>query len=243
MSSLLYDELVPYYRLIDPVADHEVEAATYHEALTGAIAGRAESLLELGSGGGHNAHYLRQHYNCTLSDISEPMLALSRDLNPDCEHEVGDMRSLRLDRTFDAVLLHDAVVYMTDETQLREALETAFVHTRPGGAAIVAPDYFRETFKEETQLIQGNDRRRHLRCIEWTWDPDPNDTTYTVDYALLLREDNDAMQSFHDVHVEGLFPRDTWTGLLADIGYEVEIIPGTVGDAMTIELLRCRRPA
>ena len=42
------------------------------------------------------------------------MLELSRTLNPDCEHLEGDMRTLRLGRTFDAVLIHDAVMYMTD---------------------------------------------------------------------------------------------------------------------------------
>lgn len=243
MKALLYDELVPYYRLVDPVAEHADEAEAFHSALSGAITGRGETLLELGSGGGHNAHHLSEHYSCTLTDLSEPMLALSRDLNPDCEHEPGDMRSLRLDRTFDAVLLHDAVVYMTTEADLRAALETAFVHTRPGGAALVAPDYFRETFKEATQLIEGNDRRRHLRCIEWAWDPDPNDSTYTVDYSLLLREDNQPIQSFHDVHLEGLFPRQTWVHLLSAVGFEVDIVPGPTGNAQTLEILRCRKPA
>ncbi len=33
----------------------------------------------------------------------------SRELNPDCEHVLGDMRTLRLGRTFDAVFVHDAV--------------------------------------------------------------------------------------------------------------------------------------
>lgn len=243
MSSLLYDELVPWYRLVDPVADHEGEARMYHSALAGAIGGKAETLLELGSGGGHNAYHLREHYNCTLTDLSVPMLALSRDLNPDCEHVAGDMRSLRLNRTFDAVLLHDAVVYMTTEADLRAAFETAFLHTRPGGAALVAPDCFRETFHEGAQLIEGSDRRRHLKCIEWSWDPDPNDSTYTVDYALLLRENNAPAVSFHDVHTAGLFPRATWTGLLSSVGYEVEIIPGVEDDTQTLEVLLCRRPA
>ena len=75
------------------------------------------------------------------------MLELSRGLNPGCEHLLGDMRTLRLGRTFDAVLIHDAVMYMTSEADLRAALETAFVHLRPGGAAVVAPDCVRETFR------------------------------------------------------------------------------------------------
>jgi hypothetical protein len=54
------------------------------------------------------------------------MRAMSRALNPDCEHLDGDMRSVRLARSFDAVFVHDAVCYMTTESDLRMAIETAF---------------------------------------------------------------------------------------------------------------------
>jgi hypothetical protein len=53
------------------------------------------------------------------------MLELSRGLNPECEHVVGDMRPLHLGRQFDAVFVHDAVMYMTTEDDLRQAMETA----------------------------------------------------------------------------------------------------------------------
>jgi len=43
------------------------------------------------------------------------MLELSRTINPEAEHILGDMRTLRLGRTFDAVLIHDAICYMTTE--------------------------------------------------------------------------------------------------------------------------------
>src|SRR5258708_8088539 len=98
----------------------------------------------------------------------------SRGLNPEGEHVQGDMRSVRLGREFDAVFVHDAIVYMTTEADLRAALETAFAHCRPGGAAIFAPDHVRETFCPST------DHGRHdgavgrcLRYVDWTWDPAP----------------------------------------------------------------------
>jgi SAM-dependent methyltransferase len=141
MGQLLYGEFSSWYRLLDPPADHAEEASIYRRALVEAIDGKATTLLELGSGAGHNAVHLKPHFECTLSDLSEPMLALSRALNPVCEHLLGDMRTLRLERTFDAVLVHDAICYLATESDLRAAIETAFVHTRPGGAAIFAPDH------------------------------------------------------------------------------------------------------
>jgi SAM-dependent methyltransferase len=91
------------------------------------------SVLELGSGGGNNASHLAKHFSMTLVDSSPGMLAVSRALNPGCEHVEGDMRTVRLRREFDAVFVHDAICYMTTPDDLLDAIETAFVHCRPPG--------------------------------------------------------------------------------------------------------------
>jgi Methyltransferase domain len=240
MQPLLYGELVPWYRLLDPPADHADEAASYQRALERGASPRPETLLELGAGAGGNAFHLKRRFRCTLADLSEPMLALSRELNPECEHVAGDMRALRLGRAFDAVLVHDAVMYMTSEADLRAAAETAFLHTRPGGAAVFAPDHVRETFREQSSLHGGEDGARALRCLEWTWDPDPADDTYTVEYAFLLR-DGAAVKAVHDRHVEGLFATTTWLRVLSDVGYEVEVFDRPLDDGAVDQVFLGRR--
>jgi SAM-dependent methyltransferase len=170
----------------------------------------------------------------TLVDPSPGMLAVSRRLNPRAEHVEGDMRTLRLGRTFDRVLIHDAICYMTTRDDLRRALETAFVHCRPGGGALFAPDHVRETFRGGTDHGGADGGSRGVRFLEWSWDPDPDDETYTVDYAIVLR-DGEAVTVEHDRHVEGLFARDAWLQTLADVGFEArsvafdhsELEPGT----------------
>ncbi len=240
MQPLIYSELVSWYPLLDPPEDHREETAVYEAALV-AAAPRAETLLELGSGAGHNAFHLKGRFRCTLTDISQEMLALSRQRNPECEHLVGDMRSIRLGRVFDVVLVHDAVVYMTTEEELLAAARTAFTHTRPGGAAIFAPDCLREKFRETSVLIEGADATRALRCLEWTWDPDPRDTTCVVDFAFLLREGN-AVKAAQDRHVEGLFAGTVWENVLASAGYRVERINRPLGGGDEDEVFLCRRP-
>ena len=94
------------------------------------------TVLELGAGGGNNASHLKAHFKMTLVDLSEGMIELSRKLNPECEHIPGDMKTLRLGRAFDAVFIHDAIMYMTNEDDLRLEEETAFVNCMPGGAAV-----------------------------------------------------------------------------------------------------------
>src|ERR1700682_4996639 len=170
MQPLLYRELVPWYRLIDPPADHRDEASSYERALERTASPRPETLLELGAGAGHNAFHLKRRFHCTLTDLSAEMQGLSRDINPECEHLEGDMRTLRLGRTFDAVLVHDSVMYMTTPDDLARAITTAFVHCAPGGVAIFAPDFVRETFRPGTSHGGNDDGPRGARYLEWTYD-------------------------------------------------------------------------
>jgi hypothetical protein len=108
---------------------------------------------------------------------------------------------------------------------VRQAIETAFVHCRPGGAALFAPDHVRENFKPSTDH-GGHDNATHgLRYLEWTWDPNPEDDTYLVEYAYLLRTPDGAVRVEHDRHVEGLFSRHVWTRLLEEAGFEPRIVP------------------
>jgi hypothetical protein len=155
------------------------------------------------------------------------MLAISQALNPECEHLQGDMRTLRLGRLFDCVFIHDAIMYLTSEVDLRATFETAFTHCRPGGAALFAPDHVRETFQPATDHGGHDGERRSMRYLEWAWDPDPDDTTYLVDFAYLLKDENDDIHCEYDRHILGLFSRQTWLGLLAETGFQPRSIPFT----------------
>lgn len=241
MQPLLYNELVPWYRLVDPPRDHQEDAQRFQALLEGAVKGEARTLLELGAGAGHNALFLKERFRCTLTDLSEGMRGLSQELNPQCEHLPGDMRTLRLGRTFDAVLVHDAVAYMTTREDLRAAAQTAFEHTRAGGAALFAPDCVRETFRERAE-VEGDDAgERGVRFLMWTRDPNPDDDTYLVDFAFLLRE-GEAVRAVHDQHVEGVFARAVWVETLRAVGFEVACVAGAEEDGVPLELFVCRRP-
>jgi hypothetical protein len=116
------------------------------------------------------------------------------------------------------VFVHDAVCYMTTPEDLRRAMETAFLHCRPGGVALFAPDATTENFEPSTEHGGHDGDGRALRYLEWCWDPDPSDTTYTVDYVYALREGTDT-RVVHDRHIEGLFSRVVWLGLLESVGF------------------------
>jgi len=224
-SPRLYSDLASWFHLLTAPEDYAEEAEFYRQALLAACPHPPQALLELGSGGGNNASHLKAHFTLTLVDLSPGMLAISRSLNPECEHLPGDMRTVRLGRLFDAVLIHDAIMYMTSEVDLRAAFETAFVHCRPGGAALFVPDHVCETFRPATDHGGHDGERRSMRYLEWTWDPDPDDTTYLVDFAYLLKDENGTLHCEYDRHILGLFPRQTWLRLLAETGFQPRSIP------------------
>ena len=237
----LYHELADWYHLLTAPNDYPEEAELVMRLLSGAITGPLVTLLELGAGGGNLASCLPEGLHLTLTDLSEPMLRQSRLINPAAEHLAGDMRTLRLGRTFDAVLVHDAVMYLTTAADLRSAMDTAFVHLRPGGAALFVPDAIAETWAPETRH-GGHDGagvdRRGLRYREWSFDPDPSDTTSITDFAIILRDPDGQTRLVHDRHVEGLFPRTTWLDQLRAAGFAAQ----STRDEWGRELFIARRP-
>lgn len=222
----MYEELAAWWPLLSPPEDYAEEAAFYWSVIAGAAAAPPRTMLEIGSGGGSNASHMKAHVDTVvLVEPSDGMRAVSQALNPDCDHIAGDMRTVRLGRQFDVVFIHDAICYMTTEADLRQAIETAYVHCAPGGVALFAPDYVRENFKSSTDCGGSDDGTRGLRFLEWTWDPDPADTTYIADYGYLLRESDGSVRVEHDRHVEGLFSRADWLRWLTDAGFDPQVVP------------------
>jgi SAM-dependent methyltransferase len=233
----LYEELAEWWPLVSAPAEYAEEASEYLRLLRSAAAGPIGNMLELGSGGGNNASHMKREFPLTLVDPSERMLAVSRALNPECEHIVGDMRTVRLGRTFDAVFVHDAVEYMNTEADLRAALETVAVHLRPGGVALVAPDATQETFAPGETLEGGDEpldaggRGRSVRYLTWTLPLEPGSTVSTEHFALLLKERDGSVRCVHDVHSFGVFSRAAWLRLFDEVGLDARLEQRTIEGA------------
>ncbi len=227
----LYHELAEWFTSLTRPEDYAEEAALYQQTLQAESDLEIRTLLELGAGAGNNASHLKGHYQLTLTDISAEMLGESQKQNPECDHHVGDMRTLRLNKQFDAVFIHDAIDYMTTLDDLIAALETAAIHCEPGGVVLVVPDYVRETFVESTSH-GGHDKPKSLRYLEWTWQPEDSKATYFADFSYLLR-DGLEVQTYYDRHICGLFSQDEWFSAFNKVGLQAKMtqspIEGDVG--------------
>lgn len=209
---LMYGELADWWPLISAPEDYLEEVESFLPLLSG-----AKSILELGSGGGNNATHLKKHAALTLVDASAEMVAVSRRLNPDLEHHVGDMRTVRLARTFDAVFIHDAIMYMRTPADFDAAIETASLHCRPGGTLLVVPDATLETFEPSTDHGGHDGDGRGVRYLEWVHPREGRN--FVTDYVFALRGADGATRVLHDRHHEGLLSTAEWLETLSRWGF------------------------
>ncbi len=181
----------------------------------------AKSLLDIGCGGGKNVLNLRGKFNVTGLDLSAAMLAQAKELNPDCTFVQGDMRTFRLGRAFDAVLMDDAISYMNSRADFVAAFRTAFAHLNPGGVLIATPDVTIETFRQNkttaTPAVRDN---LEVVFIENVYDPDPADEQYETTVLFLIR-DHGRLRIESDHWTLGIFSQDTWRQVLCETGFEV----------------------
>jgi SAM-dependent methyltransferase len=221
----LYRELAAWWPVISPPAEYAGDAAAVEREFA-AAAVPVRTVLDLGSGGGHVALHLKAGRSVTLVDLSADMLAASRQLNPDCVHVRGDMRTVRLGRLFDAVLVHDAVDYVTTRDELELVIGTAYAHCRPGGVAVFAPDHTAETFRPGTGAGGGRDGSgREASFTERTSDPDRGDDWILAEYEFTLREPDGTVTVVPEAHRLGSFRRATWLELLTAAGFDAQVRP------------------
>jgi SAM-dependent methyltransferase len=226
MRHRLYSDIAAWWPLFAPAGYYEEQARRIVAMLDAVRPAKPRHVLELGSGGGSMAFHLREHADLTLVDPEDAMLDVCRRLNPCAEHVKGDMRSVRLDRRFDAVIIHDAINYMTRVDDLVAALTTARIHLRPGGLAMIFPDDTEETFAPSTNTGGQDDvdAGRALRYLSWSHPA--AGSAYTVDFAIMLRSADGSVDLVHDRHTFGLFSRAAWREAFSQAGFpELDIRP------------------
>ncbi len=241
----LYDDLAWLWPVISPPSHYVAEAETLNALIAQRLGGGPKRILELGAGGGHTLVHLSALsvdtsrdaggwggiHESVAADLSDAMLAHCRALIPGIETHTGDMRSLRLDQTFDAVLIHDAIDYLLTEDDLRRTLHNAHAHLKPGGLAFVAPTYSRETFHDGEVADDGTATdAEEVTFFSYVHDPDPADTTFEMILLYLLRDRaTRKVEVIEDRHTCGLFDNATWMQLMQDAGFGVEFIEQETG--------------
>jgi len=217
----LYHDLSWLWPIISPHEDY-IEEGEFFLRLTKEYGGeKVKTILNLGSGGGDLDWVLKREFNITGIDGSLPMMALAQKLNPEVEYISEDMRSVRLNRKFDAVILHDAVAHMETIEELRAAFLTGYEHLNSGGILITFAEEWAEHFVQNRTEVKNYWKDNiELTYIENNYDLDLSDSTYECTFIYLIRR-----EGFLDIQTDrmalGIFPLNNWSEALREVGFEV----------------------
>ena len=241
----LYNDLAWLWPVISPPDEYLEETGTFSKMIKEHCKIESKTLLHLGCGGGHHDYGFKQHFEVTGLDISDSMLKLAAKLNPEVTYHKDDMRTARLDKTFDAVTTIDSINYMLSEKELREVFQTAFTHLNPGGVFLTLVEYYTGQFTQHsvTSSVHVHDGIE-VTCIENDYDPDPRDTTFETTYIYLIRRKGE-LEILTDRHLSGIFKLETWRKLLQKMGFqviEVEFKPPAGAQKEYYPIFICNKP-
>lgn len=219
MSYPLYTTHAHLWSLISPLESYEEEMMEWCRLVENLS---VSEVLDLGSGGGHHLYHL-VHGLETLKggvavDLCGPMLAELSRLLPQFETIEHDMTTLRLERCFDLVTVHDSFCYLTESEQVRRLFQTVESHLKPEGMSLVKLDAVTDDFQGPYRyLTTFEDEEREITLTHYEWDPKGGDGWLEVVYLFLERE-NGAVRTREERHRLGLFSKGQLLELAAECG-------------------------
>jgi SAM-dependent methyltransferase len=218
----LYYDLSWIWPLVSPPEDYMEETEFFSRTIKENAATEVRTLLHLGCGGGRNDYTFKKYFEVTGIDLSPEMLEMARALNPGLSYICGDMRTARLQTSFDAVTVLDSINYMQTEDDLLRTFQTAYHHLNSGGIFLTFAEESRERFKQNRTIASTHTQGdRQVTFIENSFDPDPSDKHFEMTFIYLVRK-GEKLQIHTDFHLWGLFEKQTWHSLLEEAGFTVE---------------------
>lgn len=216
---LTYSELAWIEHIIAPPDDYAEETEPLITAIKEHSVNEVKTLLHLGCGAGGNDYIFKRRYQVTGVDISEKMLEIARDLNPEVVYHHGDMRTIELGEFFDVVVVPESIDYMRTEDELYSAMMTAQKHLKPGGIFLVVAN-IAEQFRQNNFVYTGSQDDIEITLFENNYVPAYPGTTYEATLVYLIRSKG-KLEIYNDRHILGLFKLETWLNLLKRAGFDI----------------------
>lgn len=215
-SWIAYNELAWTEDLLSDLADCEDEVVGYVDLINRNTSTVPCTMLHLGCGAGGHDTIFKRHFAVTGVDISRGMLDKARLRHPEVEYIEDDMRTVRLGREFDAVVIPDGIDYMRSLPELKMAIETASMHLKPGGILLVTGKT-KEIFRANNFVYTGEQDDLHVTLLENNYINQYRPDTYEATLVYLIRRRGE-LTIHEECHVLGLFSQEVWEKVFAEAG-------------------------
>jgi SAM-dependent methyltransferase len=195
------------------------------ERLLSAHGSVVRTVLDLGCGTGNHASRLAERgYEVVGVDRSPDMLVRARQRSARARFELGDVRTVELNQTFDAVLIMFAVLgYQVSNPDALSTLATARRHVRPGGLLFAdlwyGPAVLAQRPSERVKVIDAQDGAQLIRVASAALDLYRN--ACTVAYRLWRIERGLVRAEVREEHVMRYFFSPELELLLSCAGFEL----------------------
>lgn len=185
----------------------------------------AHTLLDVACGTGLHLSHLREWYEVSGVDRSSQMLAIARTrLGDRVPLHIGDMRTLDLGRTFDAVTcLFSSISYMTTERDLFAAYERFAAHLNPGGVLVVDGWVRPEAWKDDYRAAPDYATDGELQVVRLTH-TSRDDRIARLDIHHLVH-DASGIHHFVERHTSMLVPTETYIAAAEAAGLTTGVVP------------------
>lgn len=203
-NDMLFGAYSKYYNLFYQDKNYQAEV-DFIGKIAGFLPGM--SILDLGCGtGGHVLPLAKHGYHMTGVDISEGMIEQARrksaESNIKAEFRHGDIRSLDLGKTFDAVISMFAVMgYQTSNDDFYAAMRVARKHLTLGGLFIFDTWFGPAVMQERPEtrvreIADGTERVIRIAAPEL----DPLANVVTVNYTIIRLAGNQVVDEVRESH-------------------------------------------
>ena len=222
MGWMAYNELAWMDDILAPPETYAEEVQLYIDAIRERmpIQSSTSTMLHLGCGaGGHDFHF-KKFFSVTGVDLSDGMLDLAKERNPEISYIKGDMRTVDLNNKFDVVAIPDSIMYMTTFQDLQKAIKNAVSHLKPGGVLLVVA-HLKEDFRENNFAYSAEKGDVHVTVFENNHIV--SDNTYEATFVCLIR-DHGKLDVYHEVHTLGLFSSVQWKSVFEECRLQIDEI-------------------
>jgi SAM-dependent methyltransferase len=136
----MFSETAQYYDKIYSFKDYEAEIQSLLALLRENTHIEGGLLLDVACGTGCHIEYLKKHFEVEGLDISEDLLKMAHQRNPEVAFHRGDMTGFHLRRQFDVVTcLFSSIGYVKTADGLARAMGCMASHLKPGGVLVIEP--------------------------------------------------------------------------------------------------------
>ncbi len=220
----MYNAYQWIWDLVGTVEDYEEYAEYLVKCLKEDENINPRNLLHLGCGSGCIDFHLKRHFDITGVDLSEKMLESAGKKNPECLYIQGDMRDVRIDDSFDAIIIPESINYMRTRNDINRVFTNAKKLLKKEGILLVTVGYDPLCFPQNrTTVEQINSKGVELTFIENNYTPDRAENYFEAVFVFLIRKGG-ILQIVTDVHTLGLFEREVWAEEMKKTGFETRFI-------------------